>query len=786
MILIACLNADLLMQLREVNGRTVFERNSAYDVVLQCMPTQPTVIGAIGEVYIEYDARVFIPVTSFAQDYYVLPSPIFESEKISFNNVFASDLNHRCIQYAKTDNNGPFLTMVSLQNLYRLHLRVKPNAPTGNTQIRFIYTADNNRTKMIDSLGNTIPLIVRDLTVVIDLDKTRPTTSIAPAPGIYNYIPQVRLQSNEDSTVHYRVVGGSNIWLTTVVSENQQTAVIPLPGVAGQVRYSTVQYYSEDFALDKAHNLEVEKSAAYIVDQEPPLITNVVVPTQTVALGTYARVQFDAFDALGVGNESVMIGGKTAQYVSGAGNGTYVFRRLIDGTEQLSGQVVIAVTDVAANSSTNTGNAISLDFGGPYFYDIVFDPPTPQVNQELRVHFTSSETLRELPKVLVGKQYGFYISNQVLRYTYGFTVTGNGWYVDLAFLADTLPPYIERVMPGRDSTGVPVNTSIYFRVGDNENLVNTQDMVVKINNVTAYQSGMFVNGYTGRITWIDDAYDVTCVPPSDFANNATIPVAITVADVHGNTTNELYVFSTGVTDDMSNPFIDNEYPRPGTVTASVMTQVSFLLHDLPGAGPAPDRLSLYMTEYIPVRKPQGIEYKEELRTVMVNGQFTEEFTGVVYPDAQGNLFVNVQPQEPFHPGVTVSCTAVYRDLTRQENAAQSTWQFIVLSTHEAGGLNMGTVPLAYPTIYDPDNDQHMFQQLTFSLQDPADITLRMYDLSGDMVWTYSRRCTAGYQVVDWDGRDARGKMVGNGPYIWYIINNDTKKVIGRGTSIIMR
>lgn len=398
------LGAELRLELHEVNGATVFERNRDYDVVVQVVPDGSTTIGAIGEIYLEYDQNVFASVTSILTDYHSLPSAIWESEKVSFNHQFATGGTFRAIEYAKTDNNGPFWTINSTANIFTIRLRVRPDAVIGSTAIRFIYLADNSRTKMINSVGSVIPVSVADLNLVIDLDLTAPITIINFPGGLFNSIPDVKLKPDEDALVHYIVVGGSNIWESQLVSEDLFSNTIVIPGSSGQVKYSTLQFYAEDFAQDRAHNTESIQLYLFTVDMADPVISNILVPTQNIPIGATVEVQFDLFDQVGIGSVVVTIGGKAATFISGSGNGSYIYRRQIDGTES-GGSLSITVQDTAGNNTNDATQTVNLDFGGPDFINITTIPSTPQINQEVIISFSATELLRENPIVQIGDNF---------------------------------------------------------------------------------------------------------------------------------------------------------------------------------------------------------------------------------------------------------------------------------------------------------------------------------------------------------------------------------------------
>lgn len=777
--------ATVRLQLKEESGRGVFERNSQYRVYTQVIPDIQRTIGAIGEIYVEYDTNIFEEITALATDYHLLPSTIWESEKITFNHSYASASNKRCIEYAKTDNNGPFWTISSTQNIFALNLRVKKNAPTGNTQIKFIYNSDNSRTKMISSTGAVLPLNVSDLTVFIDLDRTAPTTDINYPGGIFNYVPQIRLRPNENSIVHYMVIGGSNIWQEQNVSANTWSNIIALPATAGEVKYSTIQYYSEDLALDKNHNMETVRAYLFTIDQENPSITNIQTPSDPTPIDAIVEVQFEVFDQGGIRNVLASIGGQPAYLYSGSGNGIYVFRRTIDGTENQNGTLAISVTDTAGNTTADSSGIVLLDFAGPQFINITTQPSTPQIKQEILISFNSTEKLKDNPLVQIGNNPANFVSKTgELSYTYSYTVTANGWYIELSFLPDSAPPFTERNLPRKFSGSVPKNTSIYFRVGDSESTINIQDMFILVNGMNVYYDGNFISGYTGRIVELDGRPNVFCIPPADFMPGSKVTVNIYVGDSSSNTLNETYNFTIGLLPDQQNPELSNVFPSNNATEIERNTPLYFELKDNSGCGIARDRINLDLKETSLIGSGQSDGNSQGLTSaVLRNGAFQEGFTGTITPDLDGNLVITVSHSREFPPNKIITCSANFQDLARLPNIGTGNWTFRTIRTTDATASS-GRKPLAWPTIYDPTNKEGLKQQLTFNLAKPGTTYLRMYDLSGDMIWEYKYEALEGYQSVPWDGKDARRKIPGNGPYIWYIIQNN--KVVGRGISILMK
>ncbi|MCX5726025.1 MAG: hypothetical protein NT030_02375 [Candidatus Saganbacteria bacterium] len=98
------------------------------------------------------------------------------------------------------------------------------------------------------------------------------------------------------------------------------------------------------------------------------------------------------------------------------------------------------------------------------------------------------------------------------------------------------------------------------------------------------------------------------------------------------------------------------------------------------------------------------------------------------------------------------------------------------------------VPISYPAIFKPLADPGNYARIAYSLNVPAEITIYMYDISGQII--FSRKYPAatpggnpGYNEVHWNGISDLGGYVGNGIYFYKVISN--KKVLGTGKIVVL-
>lgn len=89
-------------------------------------------------------------------------------------------------------------------------------------------------------------------------------------------------------------------------------------------------------------------------------------------------------------------------------------------------------------------------------------------------------------------------------------------------------------------------------------------------------------------------------------------------------------------------------------------------------------------------------------------------------------------------------------------------------------------PLAYPNPFIPGSEN---VKLTYSLSKPANISLSIYDVAGNLLVKKSLAAggdggRSGYNEVVWDGKSDSGGYVGNGIYLYFLVADG--KIIQNG------
>ena len=80
---------------------------------------------------------------------------------------------------------------------------------------------------------------------------------------------------------------------------------------------------------------------------------------------------------------------------------------------------------------------------------------------------------------------------------------------------------------------------------------------------------------------------------------------------------------------------------------------------------------------------------------------------------------------------------------------------------------------AYPNPFDPGVEPHR-TRLMFTLNRPAEVTVRVYSVSGRLVRKAQMEASVGANRFDWDGRDEAGDQVANGVYLVQLTAKGTR------------
>jgi hypothetical protein len=155
--------------------------------------------------------------------------------------------------------------------------------------------------------------------------------------------------------------------------------------------------------------------------------------------------------------------------------------------------------------------------------------------------------------------------------------------------------------------------------------------------------------------------------------------------------------------------------------------------------------------------------------------------------APGSAFENPVDQGPELANGNYGITIEVFDV----NGNRGSWTGKVRVFAGEADLVPSTAPFATPVSISPLQAQAAGQPvkvtMVYNLTAPADIDLQIYSQAGPLVWArrFPRNTAggmAGYNAVDWDGRDAWGRSVGNGVYAFRIVRSG--KVLGTNFIIV--
>jgi hypothetical protein len=133
---------------------------------------------------------------------------------------------------------------------------------------------------------------------------------------------------------------------------------------------------------------------------------------------------------------------------------------------------------------------------------------------------------------------------------------------------------------------------------------------------------------------------------------------------------------------------------------------------------------------------------------------TESFTYDVGSSTKGSLEFRVPDLAPGAYVFSISATDNYNN--RSQISAS------VEVGNASTGLAFEGTHLAYPNPFDPAGEP---TKLLFSLNRSAQVTVRVYSVSGRLVKEADFSAQAGPNAFSWDGRDASGDPVANGVYL---------------------
>ncbi len=265
--------------------------------------------------------------------------------------------------------------------------------------------------------------------------------------------------------------------------------------------------------------------------------------------------------------------------------------------------VDISISDIIGNKATGSYSfTVHEDTTAPQFSDIypmsgtnevpthtvltftVSDTETGVNTGSLQVTINANGTFRAYTAAWTGTAHvgtasvlpaaDFYYGDTVTVDLFIRDVSGNSSTATTTFFVhqDTNAPTVRERFPAPFSTDIPTSSVISFTLDDSETGIDIGTLQATINvNGTPVAYAMTSSNMDTH------SYRITCDPLTDLYYGDTVTVALSVQDVSGNPTSDVFVFF--VHKDIIAPVISNTLPTPNISDVPTRTVISFMLSD---------------------------------------------------------------------------------------------------------------------------------------------------------------------------------------------------------------
>ncbi|HVN67272.1 MAG TPA: Ig-like domain-containing protein [Candidatus Sulfotelmatobacter sp.] len=324
---------------------------------------------------------------------------------------------------------------------------------------------------------------------------------------------------------------------------------------------------------------------------------------------------------------------------------------------------------------------------------------------------------------------------------------------------DTTPPQVLFVTGGKDADLNSV-ISVYFSEAMDPNTINDNNILI----IYSDHDNNLVR-LDGQVRWDSAANMATFRPTNELVSmtNFTVIIKTGVTDLAGNEMLREYR-TTFVTADMLGPQISNvKFDGRGYVPDDVISPTALISAE--------------------VSDPAGLNYN--YLNLKLGPSLTIKRTDLKAQDIYGSGVLAYQIAPAIGEG-TYQITIEVADARNKKGH----WTGRVRIYSGDVALVPGTVVFAAPGTVSPLKDlaagQEIKVNMVYNLTGSADIDLQIYGPTG-LIW--ARRYAggtpgglAGYNVVAWSGRDARGQLASNGLYSFRIVRGG--KTLGTGYIVV--
>ncbi|MFC1517760.1 hypothetical protein ACFL5G_04290 [Candidatus Margulisiibacteriota bacterium] len=411
--------------------------------------------------------------------------------------------------------------------------------------------------------------------------------------------------------------------------------------------------------------------------------------------------------------------------------------------------------DTTHNSETPTQEATYvIDMQAPDITVTTYNAETIGIGSEFSITFIASEELRSYPTATVGGLTMSGIGSGAGPYTFTRTLTGGE------------DPAGAVVIQGRDlaepggNLGQNTSFNADLDFGGPDFVINTTPDPVYVEEelIVTFSASEQLSGTPDVL--------VGRVSADWYAEDLIVP------EYEYRVTVSAYGWLLELGPDSEPPYTFEHYPSFNETNVDPQSNIIFRIADI-GSGVASESIFVRIN---------GV-------SAVSSGSITGEFSGTISADGHGGFLIAIIPVEelPRNTEITIEVEAV--DLSPSENALDPL--VYAFWTGSGGELKLLAKPVAIPTVFDPRDTN---TEIVYKLSMANDIELRIYDMSGTLVWSdiYAAGATGGMMglnQVPWDGRTGHEMILSNGVYMFYVIEQSKRaqaNVLGHGKVVILK
>lgn len=347
---------------------------------------------------------------------------------------------------------------------------------------------------------------------------------------------------------------------------------------------------------------------------------------------------------------------------------------------------------------------------------------------------------------------------------------------------DATPPQVTDCYPPRDASQVPANTDIEFKVIDNLYSVNLNTLDVTVSGNQIINNGKIKSGENVTLNSVDGGYRVKYSPAAAFDTSSVVTVNVRSSDTaqNPNSMNYTYQFTIGnssIANETSKTFIPS--------SARVIEHNSGVTVSIP-AGALPDTTDITI----------GVLHNPPVLPDTVNG------VGLTYYFGPAGLEFDTPITISFPVDSTILSNAGVLNFENLKvlyfSTVSGSWQELEVSSVTATEVTITIDHFSYFTLAswmealnpkefadvynypNPFNPQTGSTEIRFELSKNAEISIKIYDVSGALVTTLveNKQCTK--LVPDnynWNGRNDQGDIVANNVYFCVIESSTGDRVV---------